>query len=71
MEAGVDTVVGTLWKVDDAATRGLIGAFYEILWKHELGASEALRRARLSPLRSEEFKAPRYWGAFVLSGEWR
>jgi len=70
-EAGVETVVATLWKVDDEATRELATRFYENLWKKHQGASASLRAARLSLLHEKRFRDPRFWAAFTLSGEWR
>ena len=70
-EAGAQTVVSSLWKVDDLATRKLMTAFYEGLWQRHLPVSKALRQARLALLKDRSTRAPRYWGAFTLSGEWR
>lgn len=70
-EAGVETVIASLWKVDDEATRVLFARFYDKLWRENLAPSAALRSARLSLLRDGRFAAPRYWAAFTLSGDWR
>ena len=85
--AGVRTVVASLWKVPDAATRDLMEHFYENHWRKNMGVLAALREAQLSMLREGgqrgmEFSAgqlpdksqrlpPFYWAAFVLSGDWR
>jgi CHAT domain-containing protein len=71
--AGVRSTVASLWKVDDDATRRLMTAFYRHLWSQRQGALEALRSAQRELLREPAgpFRSPYYWGAFVLSGDWR
>src|SRR5262249_23974267 len=48
--AGAHTVVASLWKVDDAATRKLMSLFYSNLWEQGMPAAEALRQAQLTVL---------------------
>jgi CHAT domain-containing protein len=69
--AGAHTVVASLWKVDDAATRKLMRQFYSNLWERGLPAAEALRRAQLAVM-SEAVGSgdrPYYWAGWVLSGD--
>ena len=68
-EAGVSSVIASLWKVDDVATQRLMRVFYEEYLTNRRSVGDALRRARLRLL--QERRDPYFWGAFTLSGEWR
>lgn len=73
--AGAQHVVGSLWKVDDTATRLLMDRFYEgVLDKEQpLPPADALREAALwlrdSKPGGRDYSAPRYWAAFVAYGK--
>jgi CHAT domain-containing protein/tetratricopeptide (TPR) repeat protein len=67
--AGARAQVMSLWRVDDEATRDLMGAFYRRLRAGE-SASQALRQSQLQMLRDEKRAHPFYWAAFIHSGEW-
>ncbi len=72
--AGADTVVSSLWQVEDLATARLMSLFYHGLLQEGLHAAEALHRARLTLLteqRRQDRIQPATWGAFVSSGRWR
>ena len=62
--AGASSIVSSLWKVDDLATRDLMVDFYTNLPK--LGKQESLRQAQLSVKKQHDH--PFYWAAFVLTG---
>lgn len=62
-QAGTESVMMSLWKVDDIATKKLMAAFY-INVKQGDNLYEALRKARAT-VRSE-YADPHYWAAFVL-----
>jgi hypothetical protein len=47
-------VVGSLWKVDDAATAALMTQFYHELWANKRAPREALREAQLAIYRHPE-----------------
>jgi CHAT domain-containing protein len=51
-QAGVRSVIASLWKVDDRATQALMSEFYHHLWHQKLGKLESLRQAQLSMLRN-------------------
>jgi CHAT domain-containing protein len=62
-----ETVVASLWSVDDAATRELMTEFYRNLAKGESRAV-SLKNAQLKLLRDGRMKNPYFWAAFVLYG---
>jgi CHAT domain-containing protein/tetratricopeptide (TPR) repeat protein len=49
--AGARTVIASLWKVDDIATRDLMERFYDNHWNKDMGKLAALREAQLWMLR--------------------
>jgi len=67
MTAGVQTVVASLWVVDDAATRALFEAFYTR--QATLNApAEAMRDACQLLRNTEAWQHPYYWAAFAVNG---
>ncbi|GAB4130697.1 MAG: hypothetical protein OHK0045_12710 [Raineya sp.] len=64
--AGTQSLMMSLWKVDDVATQELMQNFYEE-WTKSNNKAEALIKAQ-NKLK-EKYKHPYYWGAFVLIGE--
>ncbi|MBI5610510.1 MAG: tetratricopeptide repeat protein [Deltaproteobacteria bacterium] len=67
--AGAQSLVLSLWDVDDDATRALMVSFYKNL---QAGGSraEALRAAKRSLLATPQWAHPNYWAAFIGSGAW-
>ena len=66
--AGAESVVMSLWNVDDTSTAQLMVEFYERLSRGESKVT-ALREAALSLRSSPEFNHPYYWGAFIHAGD--
>jgi CHAT domain-containing protein len=66
ISAGVPTVIGSLWRVDDEATTQLMLGTYERLL--DVGAGDALRAAAAELRRDPRFGHPYYWAAFVVYG---
>jgi CHAT domain-containing protein len=68
--AGSESVVVSLWNVNDIATASLMKAFYKNL-KQGLAKDEALRQAKLELIRGRQqaWRHPYYWAAFVLVGD--
>ena len=65
--AGARTSITSLWKVDDAATRRLMEAFYDNLWVQGMGKSEALWQAKQTM--RDEGDPPTRWAGWVLTGD--
>lgn len=70
MSAGSNTVVASLWKVDDKATAVLMADFYESMLQKGMSPAAALRSAKLKMMRDNQWSAPYYWAGFVLQGEY-
>jgi CHAT domain-containing protein len=71
MYAGTPRVVVSLWSVDDEATAELMKRFYQGMLIKKLSPPAALRAAQTSLGSDPRWKAPYYWGAFILQGEWK
>jgi len=69
LAAGSRTVVGTIWNVDDDASRDLSLAFHRSLLTGESPAA-SLRSAQLSMLHSpnSNYRQPKSWAGFQLYG---
>lgn len=61
--AGVESIIMSLWSVDDVATQKLMNEFYK-QWFDTKDIDKAFRNAQLKLMK--EYKDPYYWGAFVL-----
>ncbi len=66
IEAGAQSVVSTLWELQDHSTAKLMANFYAHIGRHE-GKAEALRQAQLAMLNSGA--SPYYWAGFELDGD--
>lgn len=73
LQAGVRSLLVSLWQVDDEATAAFIQAFY-IEWQEErVDKAQALRQAMTQIQQDPQhpnWSHPYYWGAFVLVGDW-
>lgn len=66
LQAGADTVVSSLWLVDDAYSLDLISNFYSRYTTGKQLPSEALRCVQLDMLKRGI--GPYYWGGFIVTG---
>lgn len=63
--AGAEAIIMSLWKVDDEATQQLMNNFYTN-WVKTNDRPKAFKQAQQQLMANEKFKAPLYWGAFVM-----
>ncbi|MEO5332115.1 MAG: tetratricopeptide repeat protein [Magnetococcus sp. YQC-5] len=67
-EAGVQSVIASLWEVSDAGTQALMTGLYQHLLAGK-SPHEALREARQHLMDSKEWSYPYIWSAFMLVGK--
>jgi CHAT domain-containing protein len=65
-QAGSQSIMASLWKVEDVATRDLMVAFHGALPK--AGRAAALQQAQLAVLKNPGTAHPYYWAPFILIG---
>jgi CHAT domain-containing protein len=71
MYAGAARVMASLWKVEDEPTAKLMRHFYRHMLRGGLPPAAALRQAQIALWQDTEWRAPYFWAAFVIQGEWR
>ncbi|MGH0037766.1 MAG: CHAT domain-containing protein, partial [Myxococcota bacterium] len=71
VRAGARSAVGSLWAIDDAASRTLVVEFYRQLLDPEVGRAEALRRAQKALRADPRYTHPYYWSGFLMISDWR
>ncbi|MBD2776543.1 CHAT domain-containing tetratricopeptide repeat protein [Iningainema tapete] len=69
MYAGAKRVVVSLWSVNDLTTASLMQQFYQKMLHQNQNPVAAMRTAQLEMWKSG--KAPYYWAAFTIQGEWQ
>jgi CHAT domain-containing protein/Tfp pilus assembly protein PilF len=69
MNAGAQSVVVSLWRVEDEATAELMKRFYTHMFgKNSMSPAAALRQAKIEM--KDEYH-PYQWAGFVLQGDWK
>jgi len=71
MYAGASSVMASLWKVDDEATAELMRRFYTNMLQRGMTPAAALGAAQNSIRQEPQWRAPYYWAAFTMQGEYR
>lgn len=67
LKAGVETVIASLWQVDDKATSLLMKKFYENI--STMNKVEALHKAQVDLSKMQGFSHPYYWAPFAYYGK--
>jgi len=70
IRAGARSTLASLWQIDDEFTALFAGDFYRELKKGNISKAQALRNAQLKILQHPNYKAPSFWSAYVLIGNW-
>ena len=68
LQAGAQSVVSSLWRVDDSVTKVLMTDFYRGIVSGNLTSSEALRQAQIKLRSDPRFSSPFYWASFTAQG---
>ena len=68
--SGTQSVVSSLWSIDDVSTSYIMNEFYQNLSERQT-KSTALRNAKLNYLENHSLSeaSPHYWASFILLGE--
>ncbi len=64
--AGANSILMSLWQVDDVATQELMVNFYSF-WLNGANKHEAFKKAQLEI--KNRYKDPYYWGGFIMVGK--
>ncbi len=70
VRAGARSTIASLWQIDDQSTAMFVSAFYRELKRGKISKAEAVHRAQLELLKHPNYKAPSFWSAYVLIGNW-
>jgi CHAT domain-containing protein len=65
--AGAESLIMSMWEVDDKATQELMTNFYDYWIDKKMTKKDAFKKAQ-EKIR-EKYKHPYYWGAFIMLGE--
>jgi len=63
--AGVETLVMSLWKVDDKATEMLMEEFYKLVLKG-YSKDDAFQTAKTKVRSKKSYSSPYYWASFIM-----
>lgn len=65
-KAGANSILMSLWKVDDAATCKLMTEFYSNWISKKMTKHDALEAAKNTIRKTRGWEDPKYWAAFIL-----
>jgi len=64
--AGAETIVMSLWKVDDYSPKEFMKKFYENWLSNGMDKQKAFKEAQRWMRETKEYSSPHYWAAFVM-----
>ncbi|MCW5316935.1 CHAT domain-containing protein [Nostoc sp. KVJ3] len=70
VRAGARSTIASLWQIDDESTAMFVSAFYQELKSGKITKAEAVHQAQLRLFNHPNYKAPSFWSAYVLIGNW-
>jgi CHAT domain-containing protein len=69
-KAGVQSVIGTLWQVEQQVSRNFLSYFYKHLKAQKQSKTKILQKIIQSEFIEGERNHPYYWSPFLLIGNW-
>ncbi|MGQ4647997.1 CHAT domain-containing protein [Lyngbya aestuarii] len=70
VRAGARSAIAGLWSLADSSSVEFTETLYQNLGQPNVTRAEALQKAQLALLNSENYFHPRYWAPYVLVGSW-
>ena len=70
IQAGVRSVLGSLWDIDDEVAFHLMSEFYQALQSGRYSKAEALQKAQLALIDNKVFAHPYFWSPMMLMNNW-
>ena len=64
---GAQSVIGTLWPVQDKATAEFMKTFYQALRSNDGNSAKALQQTKQHFANRGRYRSPKYWAGFVLT----
>ncbi|MEH2312251.1 MAG: CHAT domain-containing protein [Nostoc sp.] len=70
VRAGARSTIASLWQIDDESTAMFVSAFYQKLNSGKITKAKAVQLAQLQLVKHPNYRAPSFWSAYVLIGNW-
>ena len=70
VRAGARSTIASLWQIDDESTAMFVSAFYQKLNSSKITKAKAVQLAQLELVNHPNYRAPSFWSAYVLIGNW-
>jgi CHAT domain-containing protein len=69
LTAGAQSVLSTLWHIQDKSAAYFFSNFYQRIQTH--GTGESLTLAQRDMINHPSYQLPNFWAPYILSGDWR